>query len=176
MKPYCYAFVTAAVVCAMAGLAFAGCATTAYSQACGECLGLDAMHPDKMDDSCYNDRISGASSCYSAAYPLMAAAYGNNNCSEVDACKAALTSCVDASKSASGNDRADCSAGTVNQCFVQGDACMAQANTACQARGQAAKDDIFAFLYAEAAGLCDPLFGLVLVPLFALGIAYASRR
>jgi len=152
-----------------AGVVSAGCATEAYASNCNTC---SFSADGKVDSTCSGYYTGSASSCYIANYPNMSVVYNRGNCTEIDACKSQLASCVDASKT--GDDRADCSSGVVTHCFAAGDACMAQANAVCSPR-MTDFEDFFTSLARTLQDLCSPV-DFILFPALILCVALYERK
>lgn len=119
-------FVAVLGVLLAAPLAFAGCASEAYSKSCASC---PFDENGKMDQSCSSGYKSSGTACVSTSYPIMAAKYANGECPEVDACAAELSSCQ--AQYESGDDRTDCQEGSVSVCYASADACVKQAAIKC---------------------------------------------
>ena len=109
-----------------ANAGFAGCASDAYHKACASCQ-FDAG--GKIDSSCQGGYQSSGTACVSTSYPIMSAKYAKGECSEVDACAAELRSCT--AQYSSGDDKADCSEGSVSVCYSAADQCVKSAAVKC---------------------------------------------
>lgn len=105
---------------------FAGCASDAYNKACASCT-FDA--DGKIDQSCMGGYKASGTACVSTSYPIMAAKYARGECPAVDACAEELSSCV--AQYSSGNDRADCTEGSVGVCYAAADSCTRSAAGQC---------------------------------------------
>jgi hypothetical protein len=114
------------VVSALAGAAFAGCASESYGKACASC---SFDENGKIDQSCKDGYQSSGTTCMTTSYPIMSAKYAQGNCSQVDDCTAELKSCI--AQYSSGNDKADCQEGSVSVCYASADACMSSAARQC---------------------------------------------
>ncbi len=114
------------VVLLFAGVSFAGCASDAYQKACASCS-FDAN--GKIDQSCSSGYKSGGTACVSTSYPIMAGKYAAGQCPQVDVCAAELSSCT--AQYSSGNDKADCTEGSVGVCYAGADQCVKSAAIKC---------------------------------------------
>jgi hypothetical protein len=123
MKPM---FVSFGILVLMAGAAFAGCASEAYSKTCASCA-FDSN--GKVDQSCKGGYQSSGTTCVSASYPIMSAQYAQGKCPQVDSCAEELRSCT--AQYSSGNDKADCEEGSTAVCYSAADACVRSAATKC---------------------------------------------
>ncbi len=110
----------------MAPVAFAGCASEAYSKSCASCS-FDAN--GKIDQSCSGGYKASGTACVSTSYPIMAGKYSAGKCPEVDACASELSSC--SAQYSSGNDKSDCSEGSVAVCYSAADSCTRSAAAKC---------------------------------------------
>lgn len=111
----------------VASMSTAGCAASAYQQACAQCT-FDAN--GKMDKACYDSKISSATTCYMTKEPEISAKYFAGQCKNIDRCINIMKSCQ-ATKT-TGNDRLDCQQGTVSSCFVNADACFNKQIRSCE--------------------------------------------
>lgn len=114
------------VLLALGGIAFAGCATNAYLNACSNCK-FDSN--GKMDQSCYQGYQASGTACVSTQYPVMSTEYAAGKCPQVDACASTLQSCTSAIST--GNDSEDCQSGVKAQCFRDADTCVMHAALDC---------------------------------------------
>jgi hypothetical protein len=110
----------------MAPVAFAGCASGAYAKSCASCS-FDAN--GKIDQSCMNGYKASGTACVSSSYPIMAGKYSAGQCPEVDSCAAELQSC--SAQYSTGNDKTDCSEGSVAICYSAADQCTKSAAVKC---------------------------------------------
>ncbi len=110
----------------MASLSSAGCATTAYQQACTLC-NFDAQ--GKINQTCSQQYQESGTACVSAQYPVASAAFAAGKCPGIQTCADTLQTCKAAI--ASGNDSEDCQGGVMTQCFKDADLCVAKAAADC---------------------------------------------
>jgi hypothetical protein len=110
----------------LAGLAFAGCASDAYSKTCGSC---PFDQNGKVDQSCKSGYQSAGTTCVSTSYPIMAAKYAKGECPAVDACADELRACT--AEYSTGNDKQDCLEGSTSVCYGAADACTSRAARQC---------------------------------------------
>jgi hypothetical protein len=111
---------------ALVSVSSAGCAATAYQQACRMC-NFDAQ--GKMNQTCFQGYQTSGTACVSTSYPVAAAKYAAGQCPEIDKCTNTLQTCK--ASVTSGNDSQDCQEGLVAQCFQDADKCMAGAAVDC---------------------------------------------
>ena len=115
------------LVLVFAGVAFAGdCAISSYRSSCSDCT-FDAA--GKMDQSCYKAKQAAGTACLTTSNPLLAKAYAEGKCPQVDTCISELNSCK--AQYSSGNDSADCKEGSVSVCFSAADSCVQSAAAKC---------------------------------------------
>jgi len=110
----------------LAGLAFAGCASDAYTKTCASC---PFDENGKVDSSCKSGYQSSGTACVSTSYPIMSAQYAQGKCPAVDACADELHSCT--AQYSTGNDKADCVEGSASACYAAADICVSKAARGC---------------------------------------------
>ncbi len=150
-------------VLALAGLASAAtCAEKSYQASCMKC---SFDQSGKMDQKCYEDYQGKGVTCLFTAYPVESVEYKMGSCPGIDTCVERLNTCK--AMYSSGNDQMDCETGDINNCFVQGDICVAMATKDCSKPppDQPAFD-------APPVGWCDSLW-FAIIPLFG---AFFFRR
>jgi hypothetical protein len=104
------------------------CAASAYTSSCSKCS-FDSS--GKMNQTCYQEWQNWGTKCIAEKRPMLANAYHDGLCSEVDACKKQLQTCQ--SSSSAGSDKLDCLNPMVGQCYLEADACVADAEKTCDA-------------------------------------------
>jgi hypothetical protein len=125
-----------AILLSISGIAYAlDCATNAYVKSCDDC-GFNAS--GAMYPACYTFYQEWGKKCIAEKRPLLASAYNNGQCPQVDACSQELQSCKSAAST--GNDKQDCLNPLVGTCFTAADACVAKADAQCNADVAAAFD------------------------------------
>jgi hypothetical protein len=143
----------------ISGIAYAmDCATSAYVDSCNKCT-FNAS--GTMNQVCYDYWQSYGKRCIAEKRPMLASAYSNGKCPEVDACAQELKSCKSAVST--GNDQQDCLNPLVGTCFTDADACVAKAENTCDAGLGMTLD--------EAINWCP--FPIFMVFLLAAGLFYA---
>ncbi len=143
------------------GIGYAAtCASKSYSTSCSKCT-FDA--DGKMDKECYEKYQGSGVACLFTAYPVESIKYKMGSCPAIDTCRDRLETCK--AIYSSGNDILDCEAGSLDNCFVQSDVCVAMAVKNCDEPPpeQPAFD-------APPVGWCDSVFFLVLPLLGAVWI------
>ncbi|MDD5171553.1 MAG: hypothetical protein PHF60_00795 [Candidatus ainarchaeum sp.] len=111
----------------LAPLAFAAnCAASSYAGACSMCS-FDAQ--GRMADTCWQGYKLQGTTCMSSKYPIMATAYSQGKCPQVDECASELQSCI--AQYSSGDDKADCQEGSLAVCYAASDECVKSAAVKC---------------------------------------------
>ncbi len=126
----------------------ATCAEKSYTSSCDKCS-FDSS--GKMDPSCYQGYQDRGVACLFAAYPLESIEYKAGSCPGIDTCVDRLNTCK--ALYSSGNDQLDCENGNINNCFVQGDICVAEATKDCSKPPP--EQPMFD---APPSGMCDGIF------------------
>jgi hypothetical protein len=109
-----------------AGMAFAGCASSAYTKSCSECSFDDN---GKMNQTCYKAKQAGGTTCLATSHAIMSAQYAAGKCPQIDACIESLNACK--ASLATGNDKQDCDSRVLTSCFDVADACVDKAGPQC---------------------------------------------
>jgi hypothetical protein len=104
----------------------ATCAEKSYTSSCRSCK-FDSN--GKMDSACYQSFQDRGVACLFAAYPMESIEYKAGSCPGIDICVDRLNTCK--ALYSSGNDFTDCSTGDIDNCFRQGDICVAEATKDC---------------------------------------------
>ncbi|MCI0504008.1 hypothetical protein L0Y65_04820 [Candidatus Micrarchaeota archaeon] len=118
--------VSVGILALLAGWAFAGCASDAYSKTCASC---PFDENGKVDQSCKSGYQSSGTTCVSTSYPIMSAQYAQGKCPAVDGCADELRSCT--AQYSSGNDKEDCMEGSASVCYSAADQCVKRAAISC---------------------------------------------
>jgi hypothetical protein len=111
---------------ALGALHAVSCAADSYRDSCSQCS-FDAA--GKMDKTCYTAEQAKGTACFATSFPIMNMKYAQGNCSAVDDCISQLNSCK--AQYSSGNDKNDCSEGSVSVCFAAADSCMQSSARKC---------------------------------------------
>jgi hypothetical protein len=133
----------------------ATCAERSYAASCRKCS-FDNV-TGKMDPACYNAEQGAGVACLFAAYPAASIQYKLGSCPGIDTCVERVQTCK--ALYSNGNDQYDCEDGSINNCFVQGDICVAEAAKDCSQPPPAQP-----MFDVPPPGLCDGLF-FFLIPL-----------
>jgi hypothetical protein len=115
-----------AILLALVSISFAGCASSAYSKTCASCS-FDQY--GKVDQSCSKGYQNSGTACVSATYPIMSGKYALGQCPGVDSCADELRSCT--AQMGSGNDKEDCTQGSMEVCYAAADQCVRSAAVKC---------------------------------------------
>ncbi len=142
----------------------ASCAQKSYSTSCSKCK---FSKDGKMDQTCYDNYQTSGKTCLFAAYLLESMEYTAGNCPAIDICVDRLQACK--ALYSSQNDQLDCETGSITNCFVQGDRCVAAAVKDCKGTPPDA-------LLSDAppASWCDGFFFMI-IPLF-VGVLTVRRN
>ena len=108
---------------------FAAAATCAEKSYLSSCSGCKFDSYGKMDKSCYDGYQGRGVACLFAAYPMESIEYKAGACPGIDICVDRLSTCK--ALYSSGNDHTDCATGDIDNCFRQGDICVAEATKDC---------------------------------------------
>ena len=117
---------------ALAPAQFAGCAESAYSQACATCFSNATSIVAQQD--CVERMGEAMAMCYSQQYPMMAAAGVGDECPEINMCLAENSACV--AGSMAGSESGICGNAGIYSCMRGLDLCIESANEACAPRGE----------------------------------------
>ena len=115
-----------AILLVLASGSFAGCASSAYSKTCASCS-FDQY--GKVDQSCSKGYQNSGTACVSATYPVMSSKYALGQCPGVDSCANELRSCT--AQMGTGNDKEDCTKGSMGVCYAAADQCVKSAAVNC---------------------------------------------
>ncbi|MCC7569780.1 hypothetical protein KO465_00355 [Candidatus Micrarchaeota archaeon] len=106
--------------------ATSGCSERVYRNACANCQ-FDVN--GKIDSACSENYKQSGITCVSTTYPIMSAKYAAGECPAVGTCSSQLQSCI--AQMQSGNDKQDCSEGSVGMCYATADLCIQKASNTC---------------------------------------------
>ena len=118
---------SALLILVFAGIVFAGdCSINAYKASCSQCK-FDST--GKIDQDCYKTQQAAGTACLTTSNPLLAKAYAEGKCPQVDTCISELNSCK--AQYSTANDSFDCKEGSVSTCFTGADQCVVSAAAKC---------------------------------------------
>ena len=115
------------LILVFAGIAFAGdCSINAYRASCSQCK-FDSA--GKIDSDCAKAQQAAGTACLTTSNPLLAKAYAEGKCPQIDACISELNSCK--TEYSTKNDSFDCKEGSVSTCYTGADQCVVSAGAKC---------------------------------------------